>query len=429
MAEVILNYEGDIRTMMCKINDKMEDIISKYLLSIKENENNNLYFLYNGTKINKELTFIEQANELDKNRKKMNIIVTKIIDDIKIKNEIISKDIICPKCKEISLIDINNFKFNFHGCKKNHNINDILLNNYEETQKIDLNQILCDICKKYNKGNTPNNELYICYTCNKNICPLCRSTHDNSHIIINYDDRNYICKEHNDSFIKYCKTCQNNICIICESKHKGHKILDFKNILLDKEDLSKSAKVLNFYIVQFKKKTTIIKDILDRMINKLDMYYKIYNVIINNFNMNKRNYYKLQNLKNLKDFNEIIKEDLDKIINYNFSYNNNPILEINKFGNDYYYINNSNIYVGEMKFNFLTSDKDGKGIMYYKNGNKYEGEWKNDKKEGKGLFYWNNGDRYEGEWKNDNIEGKGIKYYKNGKIEDGNWKNNQFIDN
>ena len=145
--------------------------------------------------------------------------------------------------------------------------------------------------------------------------------------------------------------------------------------------------------------------------------------------MNKRNYYKLQNLKNLKDFNEIIKEDLDKIINYNFSYNNNPILEINKFGNDYYYINNSNIYVGEMKFNFLTNDKDGKGIMYYKNGNKYEGEWKNDKKEGKGLFYWNNGDRYEGEWKNDNIEGKGIKYYKNGKIEDGNWKNNQFIDN
>ena len=399
MAEVIFNYEGDIRTIMCNINDKMADIISKYILSIKEIENNNLYFLYNGMKINKELTFIEQAKELDKNRKKMNIIVTKIIDDIKIKNEIISKDIICPKCKEISLIDINNFKFNFHGCKKNHNINDILLNKYEETQKIDLNHIICDICKEYNKGNTHKNLFFTCYTCNKNICPSCRSPHDNSHIIINYDDSNYICKEHNDSFIKYCQTCQNNICIICENKHKGHKILDFKNILIDKEDLSKSAKDLNNIIDKFKKKIKIIKDILDRMINKLDRYYKIYNIIINNFNMNKRNYYKLQNLKNLKDFNEIIIEDLNEIIN------NNKIFEIHKFRNDYYYNNNGNIYIGEMKGNIFFSEKEGKGIMYYDNGNIYEGDWKNDEREGNGKFFWKNGDRYEGQCKKGNAEG------------------------
>ena len=38
--------------------------------------------------------------------------------------------------------------------------------------------------------------------------------------------------------------------------------------------------------------------------------------------------------------------------------------------------------------------KEGKGIFYYKNGNRYEGDWRNDKKEGKGIAYYQNGDRY-----------------------------------
>ena len=49
--------------------------------------------------------------------------------------------------------------------------------------------------------------------------------------------------------------------------------------------------------------------------------------------------------------------------------------------------------------------------MYYKNGDRYEGEWKNDDREGKGILNYKNGDRYDGEWKNDKREGKGILYY------------------
>ena len=37
----------------------------------------------------------------------------------------------------------------------------------------------------------------------------------------------------------------------------------------------------------------------------------------------------------------------------------------------------------------------------------------NNIKEGKGIYYWNDGDRYEGEWKNDKKDGLGIYYYKN----------------
>jgi hypothetical protein len=36
--------------------------------------------------------------------------------------------------------------------------------------------------------------------------------------------------------------------------------------------------------------------------------------------------------------------------------------------------------------------------MNYKNGDKYVGEWKNDKCYGKGLKAYANGDKYYGDW-------------------------------
>ena len=49
--------------------------------------------------------------------------------------------------------------------------------------------------------------------------------------------------------------------------------------------------------------------------------------------------------------------------------------------------------------------------MYFKDGDKYEWNWKKDKKGGKGIFYWNDGNRYEGDLKNEKREGKGLKYW------------------
>ena len=213
MAEVIFTYEGVITMIQCEIYNKMEDIINKFLVKIK-NKGNNLYYLYNGTKINYELTFNEQANDIDKNRKKMNIIVTENEKDNNKIKEIISKNIICPECKENTLTNFDNFKINFHDCKNNHNITKTI-NEFEDSQKINLNDITCNICNINNKGNTHNNEFYICNTCNKNICPLCKSSHDKNHNIVIYNDINYICKKHNDEkFIKYCKTCNIDICMI-----------------------------------------------------------------------------------------------------------------------------------------------------------------------------------------------------------------------
>ncbi len=41
----------------------------------------------------------------------------------------------------------------------------------------------------------------------------------------------------------------------------------------------------------------------------------------------------------------------------------------------------------------------GAGVYTFKNGNKYIGEYKSDKKDGEGTFYWRDGRRYKGGWK------------------------------
>ena len=355
----------------------------------------------------------------------MNIIVTKSEFDKNIIKEILSKDLICPECKENILINFDNFKINFHDCKNNHNINKTL-NEFENTKKLNINKIVCNVCNINNKGNTHNNEFYICNTCNINICPLCKTKHDKSHIIINYDDKNYICQKHNDTFIKYCTSCKVDMCIICQDEHKGHTITDFGNILIKNDDLLNSLQGLNNVIVNFKYKINIIKEILDRLINIFDLYYKINNNIINNYNINKRNYYLLQNLYNMKNNNDIIINYINNIIN------NNQIFNIYKFPNEYFYIDISDgIYIGELKNTYISWIKEGKGIYYYNKDDiyerkKYEGDWKDDKREGKEILYWKRGGKYEGDFQNDKREGYGKIYFHNGDKYEGNWKNNKF---
>ena len=45
--------------------------------------------------------------------------------------------------------------------------------------------------------------------------------------------------------------------------------------------------------------------------------------------------------------------------------------------------------------------------MYYNNGDRYEGDWNNNKKEGKGVYFHRNGDREMGNY----LDGKAIGKY------------------
>ena len=42
--------------------------------------------------------------------------------------------------------------------------------------------------------------MFICNKYNINLCPLCKSKHNNTHKIINYNDKYYICKKHNKEY-------------------------------------------------------------------------------------------------------------------------------------------------------------------------------------------------------------------------------------
>ena len=61
----------------------------------------------------------------------MNILVyPNNIDINQQKKAMVSKEIICPECKENTLIDIKNYKINLSGYKNKHEIKDIILYKY-----------------------------------------------------------------------------------------------------------------------------------------------------------------------------------------------------------------------------------------------------------------------------------------------------------
>ena len=72
MASVNFSFNGLNTIILCLKNEKMKDICNRFSSKINKNLNE-IYFLYGGQKIQYDLSFIEQANSLDKERNKMDI--------------------------------------------------------------------------------------------------------------------------------------------------------------------------------------------------------------------------------------------------------------------------------------------------------------------------------------------------------------------
>ena len=98
-ASVIFNFQGVDILIQCSNEDIMKDICQKFASKIKRNVNS-LVFLYEGSNLNFQLSFKDQANIIDKERNEMKVLVYK--------NE--SDELICPKCGE--KINLNTEKIN-----------------------------------------------------------------------------------------------------------------------------------------------------------------------------------------------------------------------------------------------------------------------------------------------------------------------------
>ena len=356
MSEVEFNYKGNITIIQCRKDEKMKDIFNKFLSKIQNLDIKTIFFVYSGNaNINGEFSFEEVANESDKKRNKMNIIVNDI-DNIKNETIIKSKNIICPICKECIKMHIEDYNIFLSECRNGHTIDNILIDEFEDKQKINISKIKCDKCGN-NKAETFNNIFYICNECKINLCPICKSNHDKSnklHNVINYDDKYYICNKHNKEYVFYCNECKKDICMHCENEHNNHELISYGKIMPNIEEIKIKMEELKENINKFKEDIKIMINILNKTMEKIEHYYNINNYVVNNYSNNKLNYEILYNIKNI--FNNNVKKNIKNIIN-----KDNINEKFKSINNIFFYISNK---IDKMKINYEI-DKDNKKVRLF----------------------------------------------------------------
>ena len=324
MASVIFILNGVQTKILCSIYDKMIVIVNKFIMKSKIDARK-VYFLYAGNQINYNLTFYEQANNMDKLRNEMCILVYYNNSNISINEGIIkSKEVICPKCKENCLISFDDYKIRLYDCKNGHMTDNIFLNEFDNLQNINENEIKCKNCNN-TKYKTYNKQFYKCSNCKMNLCPLCAQNHDKKHELLDYNNINYMCLNHKDFYVSYCQDCKINLCMKCESKHNNfHRIINFKTIFPDEEQIKEDIKLFRKKIDKFKEIITELINILNNVSLNIEKYYKIIFNLLNDYDSRKRNYEILKNINSIKDF--ISNKDIENIINadknYRFQFDN-----------------------------------------------------------------------------------------------------------
>ena len=316
-SKVIFEYSGLKISIQCKGNEKMKDIAERFKSKIGLKAND-LIYLYNAIQINLEKTFNEEAKDNDKQNKEMIVTVhdsLNLINNSSNKVPIKSKDIICPICKENCRMSIIDYKIILYECKNGHNTNNIFLEDFNNTQLINEYSIKCDDCKNEDKGSSFRKHFYKCLECKKNLGVLCNEKHiKEEHITIDYDKRNYICEIHNDFYISYCQECKSNLCLTCYSDHNNnHNKIDYKLIIPNKKKINEEIIELRKKIDKIKNFITDIIEKLNKIMEKMDIFYQINYDILNNNKFQNKNYQILQNINEIS--NNIEMSNIDKIIN------------------------------------------------------------------------------------------------------------------
>ena len=220
-----------------------------------------------------------------------------------------SNEIICPECNKSIFIEIDNYKIKLKDCINRHN-KTISIEDFENSQLINLSKILCNNCKINNMGNIYNNIFYKCLICSIDICPICISNHNKRHKIINYNEINNICDIHYNNYNSYCIDCNKNICLKCLEAHHNHKIEYFEKLYISEQKIKEEEKELRNIIDRMNDDIERIKYKLNIVKNNIEKYYKIKKYI------NEKNYNNYKMLLNKKEINNnSIKNDIKDIIN------------------------------------------------------------------------------------------------------------------
>ena len=364
-------------------NDLIKTVLSKFSTANKKNIDD-FNYLYCGEKItNYEYKKLSELNDKD------DIINISAYDkeinensDNKINpgtNLKISEHIICPKCKNMSEIEINNFKISIKNCNNNHSMPGLYMNDFINTQFIEEKDLACNECKKTEeellKLNNKKNKILLC-SCGIIVCQSCYELHKeniNKHYSTEYENKDFFCFEHNNMYTSFCQKCKKNICNKCESQHNKHRIDLFDKISPNEAFVNK-IKELNENLIKKVKKfnnelnelINLLNNISTNIQNDLKIFLQISNKAINDYNLTKKNYQTIQNIKvifnNMND-SAIIK-NIDDFLAQNNSYGKIKCI-IDIYTKMYLETKNNNIFINE----FVKDNKDKINSNIQKNNN------------------------------------------------------------
>jgi len=234
--------------------------------------------------------------------------------------------------------------------------------------------------------------------------------------------------------------------------------IDVSNLIINNENISKNESDLKYSVDE-----QIIpkaKTFMHKTKDELDNIYKgnnmnLLNIKYNNMAFSKNKYLETKN----KEFNYLFDERINNEQNLNIKNillnNKSKYLEIiqnsvncplfNNLINEVQiiFLQKGDFYIGILSPEnnlpqkgillsiegnyyegmFLDGKKDGKGLILYKNGAKYEGEIKNNLHNGFGKLTQLDGEIFIGQWKNGKINGKGVRYHSNGDVYSGDYVN------
>ena len=244
----------------CQRNELMRDILNRYEVKSRLPANE-FYFLYDGGKINSDLT-LTQINAKDSEIKivvypKENENNMKQLDYIK-----------CDQCLDPALIKILS-DYQIALSDEKHGIKKIKLQDFNRTQIVDKSKIKVDSLKYFK------------------------------------------CIQHqNNSFVSYCLNCKKNLCNFCLVQHEEHNLINY-NELFQKQE--KNEEIIE-KIRKVNELVDIIIDSLQKFKENLDVYRQIIDKLNENLlNMN-INYSILKSVKNLMEIS-FLKKDIDQILN------------------------------------------------------------------------------------------------------------------
>ncbi len=303
ITSFILNNNKTI--IKCSKDDYMKDICTQFLRKINSKVDE-MIFIYENNIINQQLTFNEQIKEEDKKKNEITILCIEVNDIIKYLNQkeekknsekekkLKTNNVMCPECEEIYKMKLNDYKIALE-CPNGHNKDNLTFEQYEKMKNNEKLNIICNICNSYKDINEI---MFNCLTCNNNICMSCSKNHNKEHHIIKYEMKHYLCNIHKKKYNSYCNKCKQNLCIICEKEHQKEKDLVFFKDMMPLIDDKKNREI-KMKIESFTNNIKGLIKMLNRIIDTISIFYKIYYDIIDNFDKNDLNYQKLNNINQM----------------------------------------------------------------------------------------------------------------------------------